>query len=143
MPLYRTTFAVKASPERVWEVLTDFDHYPEWNPQIPTITGTPEAGATVTFRLAFPKRPSLGVSAKLGPVTPPREFWWKGHVLAPWFFSGERQFSIAADDGATAMVTHGEHITGLIAPIFKLLMGGPVKQSHDAVNAALRARCEQ
>jgi carbon monoxide dehydrogenase subunit G len=29
MAVYRTTFPMVASPEAVWEVLTDFERYPE------------------------------------------------------------------------------------------------------------------
>jgi uncharacterized protein YndB with AHSA1/START domain len=35
MPVYQTTFDISASADRVWEILTNFDHYPEWNQQIP------------------------------------------------------------------------------------------------------------
>ena len=143
MALYRTTFPVKASAERAWQVLTDFASYSEWNPQVPLIEGEPVAGNTVKLKLVLPKRPSMNLSAKLTQVTPPREFWWKGHVLAPWFFQGERQFSITDGPDGSVMVTHGEHLTGVFSPVFKLLRGGPVSRSHHALNEALRLRCEQ
>ena len=48
MPVYRTTFAVDASAARVREALTALDRYPEWNPQIPRISGrSPMRTATV------------------------------------------------------------------------------------------------
>ena len=58
MAVYRTTFAVEAPVERVWEVLTDFDRWAEWNPSVPSIEGEPRVGSTVALTLAMPGRPS-------------------------------------------------------------------------------------
>jgi hypothetical protein len=32
---------IGATPARVWSVLTDFEHYADWNPFITSISGTP------------------------------------------------------------------------------------------------------
>ena len=37
---------IDASPERVWDVLTDFASYPQWNPFIRRISGELEVGGT-------------------------------------------------------------------------------------------------
>ena len=65
MAVYRTTFAVEAPVERVWEVLTDFDRWAEWNPSVPSIEGEPRVGSTVALTLAMPGRPSAKVKAAL------------------------------------------------------------------------------
>ena len=36
-----TSIDIDATPERVWEILTDFAAYPQWNPFMPEVTGTP------------------------------------------------------------------------------------------------------
>ena len=40
---------IDASPEDVWQVLTDFDAYPEWNPFIRSIQGNPEVGSRLSI----------------------------------------------------------------------------------------------
>ncbi|MFM2360786.1 MAG: hypothetical protein RLY16_2779, partial [Bacteroidota bacterium] len=35
----KTTIEIHASPARVWEVLTNFDEYPNWNPFIKSLKG--------------------------------------------------------------------------------------------------------
>ena len=42
---------IDARPERVWEVLTDFGAYPEWNPFIVRADGTPAEGSRLTVRM--------------------------------------------------------------------------------------------
>jgi hypothetical protein len=45
---------IDASPEDVWQVLTDFDAYPEWNPFIRSIQGNPEVGSRLSVRIEPP-----------------------------------------------------------------------------------------
>ena len=37
-----TEIEIDAAAERVWQVLTDFDAFPEWNPFIRSIEGAPD-----------------------------------------------------------------------------------------------------
>ena len=143
MPLYRSEFPVQASPEAVWQVLMDFDSYPEWNPQIVAISGDRELGAVIDLRLSMPGRPAMDLKAKLTAFEPARLLTWRGHVLAPWLFSGERVFAIEPQASGDVMLTHSEDIRGLLSPVFALAMGKPARASHHALNAALKQRCEQ
>ena len=43
MRVISTEIEISASDEEVWQVLSDFDAYPEWNPFIKTIEGKLEA----------------------------------------------------------------------------------------------------
>jgi hypothetical protein len=42
---------IDAGPERVWQVLTDFAAYREWNPFIVSVDGSAEVGARLTVRM--------------------------------------------------------------------------------------------
>ena len=106
MAVYRTTFAVEAPVERVWEVLTDFDRWAEWNPSVPSIEGEPRVGSTVTLTLAMPGRPSAKVKAALTEVVPERRLVWDGTVGPKWLFAGHREFLIEPQpDGTVASRT--------------------------------------
>ncbi|WP_396610977.1 SRPBCC family protein [Haloferax sp. S1W] len=48
-----TSIEIDAPPERVWDVLVDFDHYHEWNPFM-RVAGRPNEGATLTVHLMPP-----------------------------------------------------------------------------------------
>ena len=142
MPVYQTTFEINAGANRVWEVLTTLDHYAEWNPQIPRASGTLQEGATISLRLALPGRPAMNLSATIEDARPNELLTWRGHVVAPWFFEGHRRFAIEPVTSGRVRVTHVEDIHGLLAPVFSLMMGGPVEKSHRALNEALRVRAE-
>lgn len=142
MGLFKTTFPIDASPARVWEVLTDFGSYPDWNPSLPRIEGELRPGETVSLTLGMPGRPSANVKATLDEVEPERLITWDGNVGADWIFSGHRELAIADRGDGTVDFTHIEDIGGALYPLFRLAMGSAIQRSHDEFNAALKRRAE-
>lgn len=142
MALHRTSFEIEASDERVWAVLTDFESYPDWNPSLPSISGELREGCTVSLTLGMPGRPNPKVEARLLEVTPNRRLTWHGNVGADRLFAGDREFVIDWLDDGRVRFTHHENVTGLLAPVFELLMGSSVQRSHDDFNQALKRRAE-
>jgi hypothetical protein len=49
MATYKTSLDINAPAGRVWQILTSFDRYREWNPQIPTAAGKAEKGTHITL----------------------------------------------------------------------------------------------
>jgi hypothetical protein len=142
MPIYRTVFEVKASDADVWAALVDFEQYPQWNPSLPYISGELKEGSMVSLTLGLPGKSPMKVTAKFEQIQPKRLMTWRGNVGAAWLFSGYRAFEIQSLASNKTKVTHVEDIGGLLAPVFKLLMGDAVQQSHDGFNEALRRRAE-
>jgi len=142
MPVYQTTFAVNAPAARVWETLTALDRYPEWNPQVPRVSGRLQPGERIALQLALPGRPPMDLTATIEEMRPDVLLTWRGHVVASWFFEGYRRFEIAPVTPEQVRVTHVEDVHGLLAPLFGLALGSRVQRSHDALNAALKARVE-
>ena len=142
MAVYRTTFRVDASPQKVWEILTDFDRWAAWNPSVPSIAGEPHIGSTVKMTLAMPGRPSATVKATLTEIMPERRLVWDGTVGPRWLFAGHREFLIEPAADGTASVTHVEEVSGLLLPLFRLVMGSAIQRHHDGLNDALKERAE-
>jgi hypothetical protein len=138
--VYRTTFPVNVSAERVWDILTDFESYSEWNPSLPSISGEIEVGSTVSLTLGMPGRPSPRVKATFREIVPGRRMTWHGNAGADWLFAGDREFLIEPEPDGTVQFTHVEDVHGLLFPLFRALM--TLQRSHDAFNAALKARAE-
>lgn len=143
MGVYRTTFRVNASPDRVWEILTDFDRWPEWNPSIPSIEGEARLGSTVAMTLAMPGRPSASVKATLTEVVPERRLVWDGTLGAKVLFAGHREFLIEPQPDETVLFTHVEDVSGVLFPLFRAFMGGAIQSHHQNLNTALKARAEE
>jgi len=142
MPVFKTTFSVAASADRVWAVLGDLDKWSEWNPSVPSISGDFQQGSTLKLTLAMPGRPSANVKATVTDLQPGRRFAWHGNVGGDRIFQGTRSFDLEPQPDGTALVTHIEDVGGLLFPVFKALMGSAIQAHHDNLNKALKNRAE-
>jgi hypothetical protein len=135
----RTEALVPASPERVWEVLTDFKAFPEWNPLVLEARGVAEPGARVHLlvpHLASPGK-TVRIPARIIRFEPGRELAWVGGV--PGIFRGEHYWSLSPVQGGTRL-QHGERLSGLVPRIWGRRKIEGFRAAYMAHNAALVAR---
>ncbi len=135
--------AIQASPERVWNVLTDFAAYPEWNPFIPRITGSLETGSRLDVQLQPPGSRGVRMRPTVQAAEPPRELRWLGHLGIPGLFDGEHRFRIEAVGTDWVRFVQEERFTGLLAPLVLRFVERGTRQGFEAMNQALKARAEQ
>lgn len=135
-----TTVNVRATPQRVWNVLTDFARYSDWSPTM-TITGTPSVGERLELVAAAPGEKGMRFNPTVLDADPGRVLRWKGKVLVPGLCDGVHEFVLDAHDGGTR-VTHAEDFSGVLVPF----LGGSLKQTeqrmHDQ-NTALKRQAER
>lgn len=144
MAIYRTTFPVAARSDRVWEIISDFDSWSEWNPSVPSIEGDLKVGSTCAVKLVMPGRPSVNVKVTVTAVDPGRRFAWHGNIAHDRFFAGDRSLDIEPQADGTSLVTHTEEVTGAFFPVFKTLMGqAAIQAHHDNLNTGLKQRAER
>ena len=131
MKQLRREVEIAAPAERVWDVLVDFDAYPEWNPFIRTIQGACEPGARLTVRIEPPGARGMTFKPTVLRVEPARELAWLGRALVPGVF----------DDGGRSRLVQSERFSGLLVPVFAKTLRA-TEGGFDAMNAALKTRSE-
>jgi hypothetical protein len=134
---------VHATPARIWEILSDFQSYPAWNPFIRSIRGNLAEGERITGDL----RPSGATGMTIRPVLlrviPHRELRWRGHLFVPGLFDGEHVFEIRPlGDDACLFVQH-EYFSGLLAPLLENMLKTDTARGFVEMNEALKARTER
>ena len=135
-----TTIDIDAPPSRVWEVLMDFQSYPEWNPFIVSVSGVARAGDKLTVRIQPPGRSGMTFRPMVLVAEPEREFRWRGKVLVRGLFDGDHYFGLEPARRGTHF-HQGERFTGLLVP----LLGGTLTAAEvgfKAMNERLKARAE-
>ena len=81
MKQLHTEIEIDAPAKRVWELLTDFASYPQWNPFIRYISGHPAPGERLQARPEPPGGRAMTFKPKVLTAEPNRELRWLGHIL--------------------------------------------------------------
>lgn len=138
-----TEIQIAASPKRVWEALTDFSAFPEWNPFILEAHGQLDEGSRIVVTLRLGKGRRFRIRPRLLRVTLNRELRWKGRVGLPGIFDGEHVFQIEpGPEGTGTRFIHQEHFRGILVPVLWRKLDSETRAGFQAMNRALKARVE-
>ncbi len=133
---------IDATPERVWEVLTDFAAYRQWNSLFWPEPGEVRPGARIRVRLRLAGGLRSSFVAEVTDCQPGRCFDWRGR-LAGGLLEGRHSFTIESLAPGRVRFVQREVFSGPLAPLHMLLMGGWLRRAYARVNEELRARAER
>ncbi|WP_276254226.1 SRPBCC domain-containing protein [Halomontanus rarus] len=134
---------IDAPPAVVWRILLEFDSYPEWNPFVTAIEGTPIEGEALRVRIEPPDSRGMTFEPEIVAVEPTERFAWLGRLGVPFVFDGYHEFHLEpiGEEGARTRLLQRETFRGALVPI--LLDRGSIRAGFDAMNAAIKARAEE
>jgi hypothetical protein len=134
---------IQASAEQVWQLLTDFASFPEWNPFMRRASGEVKAGA----RLEVYLQPSGASGMTFRPTVlnaePNRELRWLGRLIMPGLFDGEHILTIEPLETNRVRFVQREIFKGLLVPLFAHRLDTDTRRGFDEMNRALKARAER
>ncbi len=139
----KTSVEIQASAERVWQVLTDFSNYPQWNPFIRQISGTVREGTRLEVTLGPPGTRPMTFRPVLLKVQANRELRWLGRLLVPGLFDGEHSFVIETIDQRRVRFIHSEEFSGLLVPVFARSLDANTQRGFAEMNQAIKTQAEQ
>jgi uncharacterized protein YndB with AHSA1/START domain len=123
----RREIEIVAPPEDVWDVLTDFDRWPRWNPEVKSISfdGPLEPGSLFRWKAGPGK-----IVSTLEQVDPPRYVRWRGRTMS---IGAIHEWRFEPRDGGTHVLTE-ETFSGVLA---RLLRRSLQKQLDRALDEGL------
>lgn len=139
----QTEIEIQATPDQVWEVLTDFAAYPEWNPFIQRISGNVAVGAKLDAFLQPPGNRGMRFRPTVLAATPAQELRWLGHLGVSGIFDGEHIFRIEPLGADRVRFVQEERFAGILAPLLLRFIEGSTREGFAAMNEALKARVDQ
>ncbi|RJP34066.1 MAG: SRPBCC domain-containing protein [Actinobacteria bacterium] len=139
---FSTVIEIAAPAQRVWDVLTDFASYPQWNPMIRRASGELRVGARLKVR--YQPRGSRGYTfrPKLLAVEPGRELRWLGWPRFPGIFDFEHYWIMEDKPDGRVALRHGTIISGLLAAKVAEAMERASKKPFEEMNRAHKQRAE-
>jgi hypothetical protein len=134
---------IHASAERVWQLLTDFASFPEWNPFIRRASGNAQVGQRLEVNIQPSGARGMTFRPTVLKAEPNGELRWLGHLLIPGLFDGEHIFTIEPLGTYRVRFVQREIFTGLLIPFFARGLDTDTRRGFDEMNQALKARAEQ
>jgi hypothetical protein len=114
MKAYEASATIKASPEAIWDVLTDAAGYPTWDSGVERVEGriTPDERIKVVSKA----NPGRAFPVKVTEFTPGRRMTWSGGMPLG-LFRGVRTFTLSPGEDGTTRFTMREEYTGPLLPL--------------------------
>lgn len=137
-----TEIEIDATAERVWEVLTDIDSFPEWNPMIRWAKGEVRPGSRLTVRFEPEGSRGYTFTPKLLTVEPNRKLLWLGYPRLPKLIDLEHYWIIEPITKGKVRLIHGGVIYGLLTPLSGKIFERKSKGPFEAMNRAHKKRAE-
>jgi hypothetical protein len=134
---------IRARPDAVFRVMTDFDRYAEWNPWIIKARGTAKEGEIVTIRIKLGGGRPMRVRHRILSILPGVELRW---CDLGWFTAiayGERTRRIDPLPGGDGVAYRAElTIRGIGWRLVRALHGRALAEGMKAETSALKLRAE-
>jgi hypothetical protein len=137
-----TGIKIRAKPEKVWDILTKFSDYEEWNPVMTRIIGEANLGKKIEVHIRTIKGKNRIYHPTITKFEINKELRWQGRSFLPGIFEGERIFEIKEISSEEISLIHLEVFRGIGVKLLGNRLDEDLQQSLEAMNIALKARAE-
>jgi hypothetical protein len=131
---------IQSKPDVVWQILTGFGAYPDWNPFITEASGDIKVGQRLTLKIVPPGAGGMTFRPRVTALEPERVLEWYGTLGIPGLFDGRHTFILEPTAGGTTL-TQTETFTGLLVPLSTGMLVRTT-QGFKTMNDALRNRAD-
>jgi len=133
---------INSSAQRVWELITQFDDFPKWNPFIRRATGQIKLQAKLEIFIQPSGAKGMTFRPKVLKVDPNHELRWLGRLYLPGLFDGEHALIIEPLSENSVKFIQREKFTGLLVPFSGSLLRD-TQRGFEEMNRELKQRAEQ
>jgi hypothetical protein len=111
-----TEIILKSTPDKVWNMLTDFANYPNWHPFLKKIDGKPVKGTKIKVTYVKDDTHDGTFSAYILDCEPTRLLSWGGS--AGFIFRAKHYFKIESIGNDSVKLTQGEYWRGIFGGMY-------------------------
>jgi hypothetical protein len=137
----RTEIIINASKEKIWEVLTNFPKYPQWNPFIIEVQGEAVAGTHLRNTMLNGES-KMVFKPKVLRVEKHRYFDWLGSLFFKGLFDGHHQFELEEITPNQVKLKHSENFSGILSGMILRKIGNDTRDNFVKMNQALKKVAE-
>jgi uncharacterized protein YndB with AHSA1/START domain len=136
------TLDINASAEQVWQVLTDFPRFPEWNPFVVRCQSTLKPGEAYDMHVKLMAKPQHQVEWIVEHV-PGRKYAYGMKPFPLGALRSYRSHEVVPADAGRARYTSYWRLEGWMMPLVRALMGSRIETGMRGMWEGLQKRSEQ
>lgn len=132
---------VRASADRIWDVLADLGGWGRWNPYENQVEGALTFGAAITLTETLPDLGQRRVEARLGDWQPLAQLVWTER--RGFLFNAVRYYEIEELEPGSCILANGVIFSGLRGELFHDKHRARIRPAYEAINVALKRVAEE
>lgn len=137
----KTEIQIAARPSEVWNVLTEFNSWKEWNPTILLAEGTATIGSKLNITINGNGKGDANYQPNVLESSIPNSFRWRVNMMADFIFKNDRVFILQNRQGGTYLI-HKEEFSGMMVPLMWGMFEDFVGPTLEKMNEALKKKVE-
>jgi len=137
-----TNIVIDSTPEKIWNVLTNFEEYELWNPFMTKVVGNARLGSKIEVNIKTISGKNRSYSPIITKCETNKELRWKGKSFLPGVFDGERVFVLEKSVDDKVSFSHKEIFSGLGVRLVGNKLDESLRESFVTMNEALKVRAE-
>lgn len=133
----RHEITINATPEKVWQVLTNTSEYPNWNPTMQLVKGDVKVGNQVTYKFTQDANNSYEVPITVKQIIPNELLNQAGGY--PFILAYNHKYILEPQGNGTKVIIN-EDYSGIGVNFWN---PAPVEKAYGTLNEALKKRAEE
>ncbi len=139
----RTEIEIAAPPEKVWEALTEFEKWNEWNPIVAQAKGISSLGSELTITMnGKDGRAAQTYKPTIIEYDVPKIFHWRAKMMASFLFTNDKIIELEKTSSGTRLV-HKELFGGMMVTLMWGFFEKGVPPMLSSMNNALKQKVEK
>lgn len=138
----RTEIDIDASPQVVWNVLTELSDFHDWNPFMTSADGHVAEGERLDIRIEPPGAKAMTFEPVVTVVEDAQVLEWLGSTRVPGIFDGRHRFELTPSPSSGTRFVNSEKFSGFLVRFMRRSLDENSRQGFELMNAALKTRAE-
>lgn len=138
-----TEIIIEASAQKVWQILTDFENYPKWNPFINMIEGKVHEGNSFKVIIQAPESKPMTFNPVCLSFKENQEFVWKGRLFLPGIFDGKHIFKLEEFQSGRTKFIQREEFSGILIGFLWKKLDTHTRKGFEMMNMKLKQEAEK
>ena len=143
MKTITSEIVINSSPVEIWNVLTDFPSYPNWNPFIVSMKGNIIVNNKIEVKVKPVGSPEMTFKPIILSYTQNEEITWEGNLLIKGLFDGRHSFQLIDNMNGTTTFSQSETFKGIFVPFFKDMIENKTLKGFHLMNQKLKEIIEK